>query len=673
MKRFRAMTKINLWISVFLMMAISGAALSSQGEPYPLEAWAKRADMQQVRISPDGNRIALLNIVSDTGNPILEVYNANDLSAKPFRMNADPMEITSVSWVTDDLLIFSARDKVRDKIDGWNQGVYERALGLLTLNKDPKKSSWKKIAASDRADSGSLNIVSTLPSIPNKILISARKSIPGTTGRQEFISTYYKYDVKTGRRSQITSSAGAVKRISFDKDGDPQFGSGYDGGKGEYLTYYREKGSKKWEIIHRIHKDSFEDWRPLGLDPEAPGNLLVLGNNGDDKTGLWSYNPKTKKHEELIYRRSDVDILVRSHTNQFTNGDEITAVRYRDGRKTKFVWFNGEEEALYNQLQELIPNSDRLNISRTRDPQTMLVSNSGPRDPGTYYLVKNGRIEVIGSSYPDFASDQLADVRGISYEARDGKKIPGWITVPNSKPPYPLVVLPHGGPFVREGSGFDPWAQLLANRGYMVLQPQYRGSKGYGTDFYTTAFINGGQGGYQMQDDKDDGALYLVEQGLVDPDRMMMFGWSYGGYAALIAASRTPQIYQCVIAGATVPNTNQQVNYYRNQMTRFGGAGMIEQIRMWDDSISPIKEVAKVNIPMLIVHGTVDQRTPPKAAREYIAAMEENGKEFKTVWLDGADHFSNTLFYRHKMTLYTAMTDYLKNDCFTDRDEVASN
>ena len=673
MKRFRAMTKINLWISVFLMMAISGAALSSQGEPYPLEAWAKRADMQQVRISPDGNRIALLNIVSDTGNPILEVYNANDLSAKPFRMNADPMEITSVGWVTDDLLIFSARDKVRDKIDGWNQGVYERALGLLTLNKDPKKSSWKKIAASDRADSGSLNIVSTLPSIPNKILISARKSIPGTTGRQEFISTYYKYDVKTGRRSQITSSAGAVRGISFDKDGDPQFGSGYDAGKDEYLTYYREKGARKWEIIHRSHRDSFEDWRPIGLDPEAPGNLLVLGNNGDDKTGLWSYNPKTKKHEELIYRRSDVDISYRSHTNRFTNDQEITAVRYRDGRKTKFVWFNGEEEALYNQLQGLIPNSDRLIISRTRDPQTMLVSNSGPRDPGTYYLVKNGRIEVVGSTYPDFASDQLADVRGISYEARDGKQIPGWITVPNSKPPYPLVVLPHGGPFVREGSGFDPWAQLLANRGYMVLQPQYRGSKGYGTDFYTTAFINGGQGGYQMQDDKDDGALYLVEQGLVDPDRMMMFGWSYGGYAALIAASRTPQIYQCVIAAATVPNTNQQLNYYRNGMNYMGGAQAIEQGRMWDDSISPIKEVAKVNIPMLIVHGTDDQRTPPKAAREYIAAMEETGKDFKAVWLDGADHFSNTLFYRHKMTLYTAMTDYLKNDCFTDRDEVASN
>ena len=668
------MRRIIYWLSVFLTAALSFPVLSSQVEPYPLEAWAKRADMQNVSISPDGNRLALLKIATDEGNPILEIYDTNDLSARPFKMNADPMEMVDLDWVSEDMIVFTARAKVRNKIDGWNQGVYEYSLGLLTLNKDPKKNNWKKIGESTKAQTGGLNIVSSLPSKPNKILISARSS-SGSLDKlrpSEYFVTYYEYDIKTGRRSRITSSAGEVKGIRFDKDADPQFGRGYDAAKNEYLYYYREKGSSKWEIIHRSHRDSFEDWSPIGLDPEAPGNLLVLGNNGDDKIGLWSYNPKTKKHEELIYRRSDVDIFVRFHTNRFTNDDEITAVSYRDGRKTKYVWFNGEEEALYNQLQGLIPNSDRLIISRTRDPQTMLVSNSGPRDPGTYYLVKNGQIEVFGSTYPDFASDQLADVRGISYEARDGKQIPGWITVPNSKPPYPLVVLPHGGPFVREPSGFDPWAQLLANRGYMVLQPQYRGSKGYGTDFYTTAFINGGQGGYQMQDDKDDGALYLVEQGLVDPDRMMMFGWSYGGYAALIAASRTPQIYQCVIAGATVPNTNQQVNYYRNQMTGFGGAGMIEQIRMWDDSISPIKEVAKVNIPMLIVHGTVDQRTPPKAAREYIAAMKESGKEFKSVWLDGADHFSNTLTYNHKLTFYTAMTDYLENDCFSKSQSVAS-
>jgi dipeptidyl aminopeptidase/acylaminoacyl peptidase len=176
-----------------------------------------------------------------------------------------------------------------------------------------------------------------------------------------------------------------------------------------------------------------------------------------------------------------------------------------------------------------------------------------------------------------------------------------------------------------------------------------------------------------MQDDKDDGALYLADQGLVERDRMMMFGWSYGGYAALVAASRTPQIYQCVIAGATVPDPNDQLSYYRNQMASRPSSGSVEQLSFWDGSLHPIKEVAKVNVPMLIVHGTVDQRTPPRAARAYIEALKENDKEHKSLWLEGADHFSNTLFYNHKMELYSAMTDYLENDCFAEKQNLASN
>ena len=174
-----------------------------------------------------------------------------------------------------------------------------------------------------------------------------------------------------------------------------------------------------------------------------------------------------------------------------------------------------------------------------------------------------------------------------------------------------------------------------------------------------------------MQDDKDDGALFLVEEGLADPDRMMMFGWSYGGYAALVAAARDPQIYQCVIAGASVPDPNEQVNYSRNRMNAFVTRTSIEQIKMWDNSVSPIDEVENVNIPMLLIHGDVDQRTPPRAVRRYIKQLEKHDKEFDQVWLKGADHFYNTLFFDHKVKFYTAMIDYLKNDCFKNSNKIA--
>jgi dipeptidyl aminopeptidase/acylaminoacyl peptidase len=329
--------------------------------------------------------------------------------------------------------------------------------------------------------------------------------------------------------------------------------------------------------------------------------------------------------------------------------------------KLRVEYFDDTEKATYKQFEDLIPYSHLISInSRSRDGNTLTVFNSGPRDPGSYYLLKNGKITSLGSRQPLLESENLADLKYIRYDARDGRRIPAFLTVPQGKAPFPLIVLPHGGPFVQETVVYDEWAQMLANNGYMVLQPQYRGSHGYGMKFYLDAFEKGGEGGFKMQDDKDDGVQYLVESGLVDPDRVAMFGWSYGGYAAFVAASREHQIYQCVIAGAAVSDPLMQVNYYRFQMR---GAQRDEQLRMWDDSISPIKEVEKVNVPMLLIHGNVDQRVPPEHARKYRKLLEKYNKNYKYLELDGADHFSSTLFYRHQIALYESIIDFLNNDC----------
>jgi dipeptidyl aminopeptidase/acylaminoacyl peptidase len=201
---------------------------------------------------------------------------------------------------------------------------------------------------------------------------------------------------------------------------------------------------------------------------------------------------------------------------------------------------------------------------------------------------------------------------------------------------------------------------MLANNGYMVLQPQYRMSLGYGMDHFLSAFINGSEGGRKMQDDKDDGAKFLVEKGYADPDRMAMFGWSYGGYAALVAASRTPQLYQCVIAGAAVSDYRRQANEY--------GGGASGTSKIWTevyqyDMVEPVEEAPKVNVPVLLIHGSVDQRVRPRQAKLYLKQLEKYNKPYKYVELDGADHFSNTLFYKHQIELYTSIIDFLKTDC----------
>ena len=655
--------------SIFCFLAILFSSQIS-AKIYPVEEWAKRADVSNVSLSPDGEKLALLRIPTREGNPILEIYDASNLSQRPFRMDADPMEMTSFYWITDEKIIFSARQKVRDKIDGWNQGVYERSGGILTIEDlKRRKGSWKKITAIDN-----LGIIDTLPKYPEIVLVAGYPTKKrGGERITSFSRLYYKYNINTGKKQLVTRESTNRYAISFDEDGEPRFAYGYDGTINSRLRYYRAKGSTEWKVIHKQNRSDFSSWYVAGFDPEDETKLLVVAHNGNDKTGLWSFNPETLEYEELIYRRSDISLNgTKRHSNRYLNPSLITAVSYYDGRDRKYEWFDGEEAAIHNQLGSIIPYADRFSISsRSRDGNSMIITNTGPRDPGTFYLLKNGNLQVIGSRKPGLSGAELADVEFINYKARDGRSINGFITIPNTKPPYPLIVMPHGGPFVSENPGFVEWAQLLANRGFMVLQPQYRGTTNLGLEFYKSAFINGGQGGYKMQDDKDDGALYLVEQGLVDPDRMMMFGWSYGGYAALIAASRTPQIYQCVIAAATVPDPIEQVNYYRSRLnSEEDSVGSVEQLNMWLDSMSPIKEIEKVNIPMLIIHGDVDQRTPPRAARTYMKALKKYNKDHKVLWLEGADHFSNTLFFHHKKELYTAMTDYLANDCFNNSNEL---
>ncbi len=188
------------------------------------------------------------------------------------------------------------------------------------------------------------------------------------------------------------------------------------------------------------------------------------------------------------------------------------------------------------------------------------------------------------------------------------------------------------------------------------MEPSTEGSmdqKKHNKSIFSTPFL-------KMQDDKDDGVLHLIKEGLVDANRVAMFGWSYGGYAALVAASRTPQLYQCVIAGAAVSDTLMQVTYYSDRMR---GASEMEQINMWGDSISPIDEAEKVNVPLMLIHGSVDQRVPPAHVRKYMNQLDKYGKPYRYVELDGADHFYSTLFYNHQIMLYESITSFLRDDC----------
>jgi dipeptidyl aminopeptidase/acylaminoacyl peptidase len=465
--------KNTIWLRFTGLLMLASLPVSVTAEPYPLEYFALREVVSNVEVSPDGKRVAMLKILSRGGNPVLYVHDTNDLDADPLVVDADAMEIRSYGWVSDRNMVVIFRQKVRDKIDGQNQGVYETKIALLNI--DSKQF--------DEFNVGYPSVENILPNDTNRIIIS---TIPGTEEKLSISSAfrpraYYKLNLKNGAKQLLIHGKLDLGQIEFDADGDPWLARGFDQGRQEYVWYYRTKGGKGWDEVFRLHEDSFESFQIHGKDEDVPGNVIVSYQNGHDKIGLWSYNTRTKTFDELLYRRDDMDVSgVRFHSNNWTFPDKITAVSYRKG-KPRFEYFDQVEGATYAQLEDLIPHAHYVRItSRSRDGNIFTIANSGPRDPGTYYLYRNGEFETLGSQQPLIDSDELADMKYISYTSRDGRKIPAYVTIPKGKKPFPLVVLPHGGPFVQETVIYDEWVQMLANNGYMVLQPQYRGSKGYG-------------------------------------------------------------------------------------------------------------------------------------------------------------------------------------------------
>ena len=502
-----------------------------------------------------------------------------------------------------------------------------------------------------------MRYVNSLPFEKNKILVGyiddSRKS-----GVSAY--SYYKLDLNNFKKKLVLKGNDKYYSIRFNNKGEPTSALSDNRGRRETIFYYRtgEEGSKQWTEYYRQSFDTYETFYPLGpvlndkfeWDEES---LYVVANNGRDKEGLWTYNINTQKYGKLIYEDDVVDIA---------GGIYYESPNQEDSKLVGFRTFSDRErslevESLYYQLEQIIPNAYEVDIiSETDDKSSFIVRNIAPNDPGSYYLYHKNQFQFLANVKPFLDSKNLAKLSYIEYPSSDGTIVRAYVHTPaGGTGPYPAIVIPHGGPFVSETITFDRVAQFFANNGYVVIQPQYRGSFNYGIDFHQKAFINGGQGGKLMQDDKDYAAKYLVKNGLIDKDNIFMWGGSYGGYAALIAA--TNDMYKCSAGFAVVSDTKQQISYYAN---RLDGLQKERQMSYALGSISPVDVTDQVKIPLLIIHGDDDQRTPIKHAYNYIEKLKENNIPHEFVVLEGADHFFDTLTYDHFVTLFEKSLDFYK-------------
>jgi len=621
----------------------------------PLEAFATYAFMDNVGLSPDGRYLAMRRLPARNADYIIEIYDTEDLSARPVRLGAERMSIQSLRWVNSDYLYVTFRQQVRDNIEGINQGAYEFKTALAPRN--PRRE-WIELP-----DDASL--VDTLPEDDNAILILtagfSRGDIEGRAISDLVTRDFVRFNLRTERSRTVLRGNTRLGGYRLDNQGNVRFASEVSAESREVIYYSRPPGaSDEWNEFLRF---SLEDYREygqtgialLGFDPENPNHAFVRAHRGQDTLGVHLIDVNSGQWLETIYQLEGVDVQGSRVTPDVERRGEIAGfAAYVDGQ-SEVVWINERMSQLQAAVDASFPGTRNFIVDCYNDCAKMLIFTQGSKDPGSYFLITDGQAQFLGGQYPLLEPQQLGREMFIRYPARDGRSIPGIVTLPpTGDGPFPLVVVPHGGPWVSETRAYDEWASVLASHGYMVLQPQYRGSEGYGLDHWLASW---GQWGYTMQDDKDDGVAFLVEQGLADPEQVAMFGWSYGGYAAFAATVRSPSPYQCTIAGAGVSDINRiQADFTRSRIGR-------QLIREGYRGLDPADEVANANVPILVIHGEIDQRVPIYHSNRFVDGLRQHNKEHRYIILEDADHFSNTIDFDNQMILFSELLTWLSGPC----------
>ena len=279
-------------------------------------------------------------------------------------------------------------------------------------------------------------------------------------------------------------------------------------------------------------------------------------------------------------------------------------------------------------------------LSMSDEGRYWLFGVKAPTEPGAYYVFdrQGGSLTLVANRHPDLTADKLASMEAFKYRARDGMEIPAYLTRPPGVPtgkPLPLIVMPHGGPEARDSLDFDIWAEFFATRGYLVLQPNFRGSSGYGRKYAQAGY---GEWGGKMDDDITDGVMQLIKSGQVDKDRICIFGASFGGYAALYGGARTPELYKCVASFAGVADLNALVNWEHATKGHEGryhyavhsiGDPTREGARL--TAASPVTYAAAYKPPVLLIHGADDESVPVAQSRMMQAALSKAGKDVRLV------------------------------------------
>lgn len=612
----------------------------------PLEAFKFRPDFDRPRLSPDGKSIAAkMNIGGEAWLTIIDVSGSG---AKPIPVASDgtfdktgDKRIVSWTWADSDNLVLT----LSERIDLAGQPVDASALaGFFVPERKITPLGWD----TNYVFGG--NILWTDPKGSEDIIVSRWSNRYGTERltKPEVI----RMNVRTGEFETVERPNPIISGWDVDGQGRVRMGASNNADSGQLRVLYRAPGESNYKTVIKQKSEKYKTI-PTPAIFLKDGKTAITLSNHEGYEAVYKLDLETMELGEKVFGVDGYDVTSVSGGK---NGDELAAVSYTDGSGSKVKYYDKDLAEIQQLLNELHGDSSVTITSSDANRDHVLYRAASSMNPGAYYLfdTKTGKVNLVGYNNALVGNVAMNPARMIRYKASDGKMIEAILTMPRHRTgtkPLPLIINPHGGPWARDYLEYNPaWAQPLAEMGYVVIQPNFRGSSGYGYDWEAAS---DGNWGLRMQDDLDDAITYLAAQGIVDPKRVCMMGWSYGGYASARAAQRDADKYRCAIAGAGPYDLREMVRHDKNYLGKYGSTYIGEAGRL--DAISPALHTDGNWAPILIVHGKRDERVPVEQAQELVKRLKKSGKR------DGVDfEYLEQPRNTHHFPLDEQQTEFLK-------------
>lgn len=620
---------ITIWRGVGAVLLAATLLLTGAGPTAaaPLEAYGRLPAIEDAQLSPGGGLVAY--ILTDGENRSIVIRQVSDGKVVG-GLRAGDTKVRGLDWASDDFLLVTQSQLATSLgVSGPSREYY------MTIVYDLRRGRQRNLM--DAAEN-SMNVIYGTPQPRiidgDPIVIVPGINFVGGRGRLGL----FRVNLKTGRTYVTEPGTDDTDSWVVGPDGEAVARTEYDEKTGDWRLGLR-RGVGWTSALQEQHPIESPWLAGLGRDGRS---ALLIDDSDADRPVLTEFPPGGGA--PVVVPVGAFDSLIRDPATEALIGAHRMV-----GDEDRFQFFDARAEAIWKGVAKAYPGDRVSLVSWTHDRQRLIVKvDSRTAGPALAFVdLARGRADWIGDLYSGLKAADIAEVRSVTYKAADGLEITGYLTLPRGRDPkgLPLIVLPHGGPASRDGPGFDWWPQALASRGYAVLQPNFRGSEGFGDAFLRAGF---GEFGRKMQTDLSDGVRDLAARGIIDPKRVCIVGASYGGYAALAGATLDRGVYRCAASVAGISDLGQ---FLKTRVQR-GRSTESSTLRYWtrffgvDDirspvlaTLSPAALADRVEIPVLLIHGKDDTVVKFDQSQIMADALKRAGKSVELVVLQGEDHW----------------------------------